>query len=62
MLLNKVTTFLTSTPALMFVAGVLLYIVGYVSVLVLGPHNVVEEVTEVVLKKEFNIDVEFDGR
>jgi hypothetical protein len=61
-LLNKVTTFLTSTPALMFVAGVLLYIVGYVSVLVLGPHNVVEEVTEVVLKKEFNIEVEFDGR
>lgn len=58
--INKITTFLTSNPGILFIGGIILYVVGYVSVMVLGPHNVVEEVAEVVLKKEFNIEVEFD--
>lgn len=47
---------------LALIAIVLLVIIGYLSKFTLGDNNVVEQVSEEVLKDEFHIDVEFSGQ
>ena len=60
-MIEKFQQFLKSTPGIMFICGLTLYIAGYLSVMILGPHNIVEELVEVTLQKEFNIKVEFEN-
>jgi hypothetical protein len=58
--LNKIVCFFGGTPFIMFIVGMLVYFVGYESIKIWGPDNVVEEVSELVLEKEFNIKGEYE--
>jgi hypothetical protein len=47
--------------SLIAAGAVALFIAAYVSHRLLGDNNVIEETAEELLKKEYNIDVEFSG-
>lgn len=46
-------------PYLLAFGAVILFALGYVSHMLLGANNAVEQISEELLKKEYNIDVEF---
>lgn len=48
-------------PYLVASGAVALFIAAYVSHLMLGDNNVIEETAEELLKREYKIDVEFSG-
>ena len=48
-------------PFLFIVIVILIFTIGYVSHSILGKNNPIEEIAEDILKKEYNIDVEFSG-
>lgn len=49
-------------PFIIALGAIVLFVVGYISHAMFGANNVVEEVSEELLKKEYNIDVEFSEK
>jgi hypothetical protein len=49
-------------PVIIAVGAIFLFVIGYVSHAMFGANNVVEQVSEELLKKEYNIDVEFSEK
>jgi hypothetical protein len=49
-------------PYVLALGAVILFVMGYVSHMMLGANNAIEEISEELLKKEYNIDVEFSDK
>lgn len=49
-------------PYILALGAVILFILGYFSHMMLGANNAVEEISEQLLKKEYNIEVEFSSQ
>jgi len=59
--MNKIVGIVSAFPFLIALGAVALFIVGYVSHSLVGRENPIEEIAEELLRKEYNIDVEFSG-
>lgn len=53
--------FLTKPAILWFIVAVILFVVGYSSYLILGADQTLEEMSELLLRKWYKIDVEFSN-
>ena len=53
--------FLTKPAILWFIVAVILFIVGYGSYLIFGADQTLEEMSELLLRKWYKIDVEFSN-
>jgi hypothetical protein len=59
--MNKIINIVSALPFLIALGAVALFILGYVSHSMVGRENPIEEIAEELLKKEYNIDIEFSG-
>jgi hypothetical protein len=59
--LSDLSMIMSSVPFVLALGAMLLFAVGYIAHNVLGDNNAVEEISEELLKKEYNIDIEFSG-
>lgn len=50
---------ISTIPAIMFVGAIVLFVLGYLSSMLLGPDQIVEELSELILRKHYKIEVEF---
>lgn len=53
--------FLTKPAILWFIVAIILFIVGYGSYLIFGADQTLEEMSELLLRKWYKIDVEFSN-
>lgn len=60
-IMNYLIDFLTKPAILWFLGAILLFIVGYGSYLIFGADQTFEEISELLLKKWYKIDVEFSN-
>jgi hypothetical protein len=60
--MNKVLTATLALPILYIACAVLLFGAGFVSHIVWGNNNPVEQITEEVLKDDYGVDVEFSKK
>jgi len=60
--LSTLSTIMNSLPVLFILGALLLFAVGYGANKIWGDNNLLEEIAEGLLRKEYNIDVEFSGR
>lgn len=58
---NKFSSSLWMVPYLIAAGAVVLFIVAYVSHTLFGGENIIEETAEDLLRREYNIEVEFSG-
>jgi hypothetical protein len=49
-------------PYILALGAVLLFSLGYISHMMLGANNAIEEISEQLLQKEYNIQVEFSAQ
>lgn len=61
-ILSRLSMIMNSLPLLFVLGALLLFAVGYGAHKIWGENNIVEELAEGLLRKEYNIDVEFSGR
>ena len=61
-MIRKISLSLSALPFIIASGAVILFILGYVAHSLLGDNNDVEETAEYLLKKEYNVDVEFSGK
>ncbi len=59
--LSSLSMIMTSLPLLLFLGALLLFSAGYFSHSLWGDNNEIEEISEELLKKEYNIEVEFSN-
>lgn len=57
----KLSTVLKTSPYLITAGAIVLFALGYVSHHLLGDDNAVEEISEELLKNNYNINVEFSS-
>ena len=60
-MISYLMDFLTKPAILWFIVAILLFIVGYGSYLRFGAEQTLEEMSELLLKKWYKIDVEFSN-
>lgn len=49
-------------PYILALGAVALFSMGYIAHMMLGANNAIEEISEQLLKKEYNINVEFSNQ
>ena len=54
--------YLSALPIIIASGAVILFIIGYIAHSFFGDNNDIEETAEYLLKKEYNVDVEFSGK
>ena len=59
--LSRLSMIMTSLPLLLFLGALLLFSAGYFAHNLWGDNNEIEEISEELLKKEYNIEVEFSN-
>ena len=59
--LSKLSIIMSSLPLLLALGAILLFAVGYAAHNFFGDNSPLEEISEELLKKEYNINVEFSG-
>lgn len=59
--LSMLSAVMRSIPLALSLGAILLFAAGYVAHSLWGDNNAVEQITEELLDKEYNIDVEFSG-
>lgn len=59
--LSTLSAIMNSLPLLFILGALLFFAVGYAAHKIWGDNNPVEEIAEGLLRKEYNIDVEFSG-
>lgn len=59
--LSTLSAIMNSLPLLFILGALLLFAVGYAAHNRWGDNNPLEEIAEGLLRKEYNIDVEFSG-
>jgi len=57
----KLSTAIKTFPYLIASGAILLFAAGYISHIIIGQENPLEELAEELLLEDYNIDVEFSG-
>ncbi len=60
-MISYLIDFLTKPAILWFIVAIILFIVGYSSYLIFGADQTLEEISELLLRKWYKIDVEFSN-
>lgn len=60
-MVRKIQTLMKLRPILLFLLCISLFASGYISYKFIGADNIIEEISELLLKRIFNIDIEFSN-